>query len=118
MKGDQPLGTDEDAAMDFPITELMDESACYEFLVRLLHPDGLACPHCGDRDRLKVHRRDRDPILVYRCVACRRVFPRNSYTMTKNMLVVPKPRPLNGGGAEPRRVNFASRLHDNIMMIR
>src|SRR4030081_765692 len=66
--------------MDFPITELMDESACYEFLVGLLHPDGLACPHCGDRDRLKVHRRDRAPILVYRCTACRRIF--NAFTGT------------------------------------
>ena len=66
--------------MDFPITELMDESACYEFLVGLLHPDGLACPHCGDRDRLKVHRRDRAPILVYRCIACRRIF--NAFTGT------------------------------------
>jgi transposase-like protein len=80
MRGDQSFGTDEDAAMDFPIDELMDESACYDFLVGLLHPDGLACPHCGDRDRLKVHRRDRAPILVYRCIACRRIF--NAFTGT------------------------------------
>ena len=50
-----------------------DESACYEFLVGLLHPGGLACPHCSDRDHLKVHRRDRAPILAYRCTACRRI---------------------------------------------
>ncbi len=68
--------------MDFPIGELMDESACYEFLVGLLHPDGLACPHCGDRDRLKVHRRDRAPILAYRCAACRRI----STAFTKTVL--------------------------------
>ena len=59
--------------MDFPIGELMDEPACYEFLVGLLHPDGLACPHCGDRDHLRVHRRDRAPILAHRCTACRRI---------------------------------------------
>ena len=59
--------------MDFPIGDLMDESACYEFLVGLLHPDGLACPHCGDPNHLKVHRRDRAPILAYRCTACRRI---------------------------------------------
>ena len=59
--------------MDFPIGELMDESACYEFLVGLLHPGGLACPHCSDRDHLRVHRRDRAPILAYRCTACRRI---------------------------------------------
>ena len=74
MRGDQPFGIDEHSAMDFPIGELMDESACYDFLGGLLHPHGLRCPHCGDRDRLRVHRRDRAPILVYRCAACRRIF--------------------------------------------
>ena len=33
--------------MDFPITELMDEDACYQKLMNWLHPDGLACPRCG-----------------------------------------------------------------------
>ena len=36
--------------MDFPIAELMDEPACYAKLVAWLHPDGLACPRCQDRD--------------------------------------------------------------------
>jgi transposase-like protein len=66
--------------MDFPIGDLMDETACYDFLVELLHPDGLACPHCGDREGLRVHRRDRAPILVYRCTGCRRIF--NAFTET------------------------------------
>ena len=29
--------------MDFPITDLMDEDACYAKPVDGLHPDGLAC---------------------------------------------------------------------------
>ena len=77
--------------MDFPIGDLMDESACYEFLVGLLHPDGLACPHCGDSDPLKVHRRDRAPILVYRCGACRRVCT----AFTKTALQGTKRRPID-----------------------
>jgi transposase-like protein len=76
--------------MDFPIGELMDESACYEFLIGLLHPGGLACPHCGDRDRLKVHRRDRAPILAYRCTACRRI----GTGFTKTALQGTKRRPI------------------------
>jgi transposase-like protein len=76
--------------MDFPIGDLMDESACYELLVGLLHPGGLACPHCGDRDHLKVHRRDRAPILAYRCTACRRV----STAFTKTVLQGTKRRPI------------------------
>ena len=29
----------------FPLDGLLDEQACYEFLLRILHPDGLHCPH-------------------------------------------------------------------------
>ena len=76
--------------MDFPIGDLMDESACYEFLIGLLHPAGLACPHCGDRDHLKVHRRDRAPILTYRCTSCRRI----STAFTKTALHGTKRRPI------------------------
>ncbi len=66
--------------MDFPITELMDEQACYDWLVRILHPEGLACPRCHRTDGLKVHRRYRAPVLDYRCSACGRVF--NAFTGT------------------------------------
>jgi transposase-like protein len=66
--------------MDFPIAELMDEGACYAELLTWLHPDGLACPRCGAREGLGVHRRHRAPILDYRCKACRRVF--NAFTGT------------------------------------
>jgi transposase-like protein len=66
--------------MDFPIAEFMDEDACYEKLVAVLHPDGLACPRCQARDGLRVHRRHRAPVLDYRCDACGRVF--NAFTGT------------------------------------
>src|SRR5262249_11939491 len=60
--------------MDWRITDLMDEQACYAQLVDWLHPDGLACPRCRHADRLVVHRRGRDPILDSRCGHCHRVF--------------------------------------------
>ncbi len=66
--------------MDFPITELMDEPACYDKLVAWLHPNGLACPRRQDRDSFSVHRRDRAPILDYRCRGCGCVF--NAFTGT------------------------------------
>ncbi len=31
--------------MPFPLDTLLDEQACYDFLLHVLHPDGLACPH-------------------------------------------------------------------------
>ncbi len=66
--------------MDFPLTDLMDQDACYAKLVTLLHPGGLACPHCQTDEHLHVHRRHRAPVLDYRCSACRRVF--NAFTAT------------------------------------
>ena len=65
--------------MDFPIAEFMDEDACYQKIVVILHPDGLACPRCRSRDGFRVHRRTRDPVLDYRC-SCGRVF--NAFTET------------------------------------
>jgi transposase-like protein len=65
--------------MDFPIAEFMDEDACYQKIVAVLHPDGLVCPRCGSRDGFRVHRRTRDPVLDYRC-SCGRVF--NAFTET------------------------------------
>jgi transposase-like protein len=65
--------------MDFPLTELMDQDACYARIVEALHPDGLACPRCGG-DRFGVHRRHREPVLDYRRRDCRRVF--NAFTGT------------------------------------
>jgi len=66
--------------MDFPLTDLMDQGACYQKLVALLHPGGLTCPTCKQADRLTVHRRDRAPVLDYRCRRCGRVF--NAFTGT------------------------------------
>jgi transposase-like protein len=66
--------------MDFPIVDLMDQDACYQKLLSLLHPAGLACPTCKVADHLRVHRRDRAPVLDYRCKACGRVF--NAFTGT------------------------------------
>jgi transposase-like protein len=60
--------------MDFPITDLMDQDACYHKLVVWLHPDGLDCPNCKTDDHLRVHRRHRAPVLDHRCAACGRVF--------------------------------------------
>jgi transposase-like protein len=66
--------------MDFPLSDLMDQDACYHRLVALLHPDGLTCPTCEVGDHLRVHRRHRAPVLDYRCTACGRVF--NAFTGT------------------------------------
>jgi transposase-like protein len=66
--------------MDFPLIDFLDEDACYRKLVELLHPEGLACPRCGQPDRLGIHSRRREPVLDYQCGHCGRVF--NAWTGT------------------------------------
>ena len=68
--------------MDFPVTDLMDENACYAWLKSVLHPAGLACPDCGtsvEGGGFLIHRRNRAPVLDFRC-KCRRAF--NVFTGT------------------------------------
>src|SRR5207249_4335447 len=71
-------GASGEPAMDFPLLDLLDEGACYDFLVDALHPAGLRCPSCNSR-RYTVHRAHREPVLDYRC-RCGRVF--NAWTGT------------------------------------
>ena len=66
--------------MDFSLNDYLDEDACYGKLVELLHPDGLACPRCGLRQRLGVHHRHRAPVQDFQCGDCGRVF--NAWTGT------------------------------------
>jgi hypothetical protein len=59
--------------VDFPILDLLDERACFAFLVDTLHPQGLRCPgRRGSRDAARRSRRD--PVLDYHCADCGRVF--------------------------------------------
>ena len=61
--------------MAFPSTELLDEQACYEFLVSVLHPNGLQCP-AGHRvvAGQAPHMSDRAPVVDYRGRRCGKVF--------------------------------------------
>ncbi|HEY4682956.1 MAG TPA: hypothetical protein VIH17_06870 [Candidatus Acidoferrales bacterium] len=65
----------------FPIQSLMDEQACYDYLLSVLHPQGL---HCPEGHPLPVgqgaHDRHRAPIVDYRCQTCGAVF--NVFTNT------------------------------------
>lgn len=67
--------------MAFPMTELLDEQACYEFLVSVLHPHGLRCPagHKVAKGQAP-HMSDRAPVVDYRCRQCGKVF--NVFTDT------------------------------------
>lgn len=68
-------------AMRFPLTELLDEQESYNFLLRILHPDGLKCKHghALPPDQ-KPHNRNCEPLFDYRCRICHNVF--NIFTDT------------------------------------
>lgn len=59
----------------FPLTELLDEQGCYEWLLKILHPKGLHCPsgHAIPAGQAP-HDRQRTPIVKYKCRECGKVF--------------------------------------------
>lgn len=65
----------------FPIDKLLDEQRCYDFLLKVLHPEGLHCPngHPLPPDQAP-HDRHRAPIFDYRCRVCGKVY--NIFTGT------------------------------------
>lgn len=56
------------------------EEVCYFRLVELLHPWGLACPHCGAEPGDGPSGRGQGGVPHYRCLRCRRSF--NAWTGT------------------------------------
>jgi len=80
LKGDTTGGLEVVLTLDFSLIDYLDEDACYHKLVELLHPDGLACPRCGERRRLGIHRCHRAPVVDFQCGGCGRVF--NAFTGT------------------------------------
>ncbi len=67
--------------MRFPITDLLSETECYHYLLRVLHPEGLQCPkgHPLPPDQAP-HERHCAPRVKFRCRVCGRVF--NVFTGT------------------------------------
>jgi transposase-like protein len=67
--------------MRFPIKDLLNQEECYQYLLDVLHPEGLACPE-GHRlpAEQAPHDRRREPIVNYRCRSCGAVY--NLFTNT------------------------------------
>jgi transposase-like protein len=59
----------------FPISDLLEPEECYDYLRRVLYPEGLRCknghPLLPDQ---APHDRSRAPLVDYRCRACGNVF--------------------------------------------
>lgn len=64
-----------------PRDQMLNEQNCYEFLLNILHPEGLKCPNGHALPPGQApHDRHRAPILDYKCRLCGRVF--NVFTGT------------------------------------
>jgi len=61
--------------LNFPIHNLMDFNSCYNFLCRLLHPDGLDC-RCGFSvsSGQGIHKYRKNGLPCYKCQECGSVF--------------------------------------------
>lgn len=80
-RASQPFHAEDKAMMRFPIDALLDEQSCYDFLRKVLHPEGLHCPkgHPLPEDQAP-HDRHRVPICDYKCRVCGKVY--NIFTGT------------------------------------
>jgi transposase-like protein len=65
----------------FPITDLLNEQECHDYLLNILHPGGQCCPKGHPlADGQHPHMSDRAPVVDYRCRTCGAVF--NLFTGT------------------------------------
>jgi len=60
------------AMIDFPMTDLLDDSACVAWLEQHLHPTGLVCPRCQSTERRLF--REHPFFPTYRCRLCQRTY--------------------------------------------
>jgi transposase-like protein len=58
--------------IDFPMTDLLDETACVAWLEQHLHPSGLVCPRCHSNNRRLFRGHPFFP--TYRCRLCQRTY--------------------------------------------
>ena len=66
--------------------ELLDEQACYRYLLDTLRPYGLCCPagHSLPASQ-QPHRHTRAPVVDYRCKQCKKVFEATHRSMVRAM---------------------------------
>lgn len=70
----------------FPLEGLLDEQACYDWLVETLHPSGLCCPKGHPLpEGQRPHDRHRAPVMDYRCATCGAVYNLFSNTILKGI---------------------------------
>lgn len=57
-------------AIDFSLQDLLSPQACYGFLLRVLHPQGLRCPGGHELEHSRERQTRRPSIIAYECRNC------------------------------------------------
>src|SRR5712692_9570015 len=61
--------------MEFPKVNFRSEKACFEALLKLVHPAGFGCPRCQASGGMQIHENHRQPWHIrYRCSLCNKEF--------------------------------------------
>jgi len=78
--------------MEFPITELLDNNACEEWLISHFHPQGFRCPNCGaEREQAHPFRQTRrSELQTYRCNECGQTYNLYSRTIFEQRHLTPR----------------------------
>ena len=68
--------------MRFPISNLLNQKDCENWMLEYFHPDGLKCPNCQSdvSDAHLFRRTKKSNLQVYRCNECQTVY--NLYSRT------------------------------------
>lgn len=78
--------------MDFPITALMDRTACLEWIESYFHAGGLKCVHCqAEFEQSSWFRKTkRSDLDVYRCRRCKGIYNLYSGTVFEGRYFTPE----------------------------
>lgn len=60
--------------MEFPLKQIPEDQESYDYLLLLLHQNNLQCPNGHPLKSCFVYKRNREPVLDYRCKTCEKCF--------------------------------------------
>lgn len=68
------MGSSQHDTVGEAFARFADEASAHRYLERLLWPDGVSCPHCGDNKRIGKLNGASTRIGTFKCYACRKSF--------------------------------------------
>jgi len=78
--------------MEFPITDLLDETQSEAWVLAHFHPTGMRCPRCGEAvsNAHAFRRTTKSGLQVYRCNECKQAYNLYSGTVLQQRHLTPR----------------------------